>query len=224
VASDVSNHYRGARGEAYFAQQNLSGDLGGKLKARLFPLVKKSDAVLDFGCGGGWLLKNLEAQTRIGVDPNAAAREQCLRNGIEAYASISDVPSEYVFDCALSNHALEHVADPIAALKALRSRLKPGGRVYIVVPIDDWRVQRRVDLRNRDRHLHTWTPLLLGNTLDEAGFEDISVEVMTTAWPPRFEFFHRVLPSPLFDALCWVSSAVLKRRQLRAMAANPPTG
>ena len=50
-----------------------------------------------------------------------------------------------VADVIVSNHALEHIEAPIDALRQLRPKVKPDGKLVLVLPIDDWRSQRRWD-------------------------------------------------------------------------------
>jgi SAM-dependent methyltransferase len=219
----VSERYQGPRGEDYFARQNadIAVANGGPLSARPFlPFVSTTADVLDFGCGGGWLLKNLPTSgKRIGVEPNLHAHAQCRANGVNVYDALPEVPG--TFDVVISNHCLEHVPFPIAALREVRQKMKPNGRLVLVLPLDDWRArrQRAFSLDDRDNHLHTWTPRLIGNTLEEAGFTPIEVRIMTHAWPPRYaaQLFSK-LPLVVFDWVCYLTAVALKRHQILAVA------
>ena len=103
------------------------GKIGGILNKFKFNYVVKPDlAVLDFGCGGGYLLSTYDCAKKVGVELNPHARTVAAEFGIETYASIHEVPSEYV-DVIISNHAMEHVENPLEILKQLFRVLKPGG-------------------------------------------------------------------------------------------------
>jgi SAM-dependent methyltransferase len=220
----LSKFYQGDLGTAYFAYQNRSADSGGALNAEKFrELIDSAHSVLDFGCGGGWLLKHLAAARCVGIEPNLAAQQQCRANGIEVYASVDQLPA-LLFDRIISHHALEHVPYPIEALRQLGERLAADGRLILVLPIDDWRTERDHTGRDKDHHLHTWTPRLIANTLVDAGLEPVEVRIVTHAWPPRWEMWDRLLPRPMFHALCWLWSIALRRRQLLAIAAHAAGG
>lgn len=83
-SSSVSGHYD----EKYFAWQREVGEFGGKANSfKYLKTVKPTDVVIDFGCGGGFLLKNLECARRIGLEPNASASGQIAANGVEHFLS-----------------------------------------------------------------------------------------------------------------------------------------
>jgi SAM-dependent methyltransferase len=220
VAIDASSeHYRGSRGARYFARQSQNGHIKGRIEARKFrSYVKGGDVVLDFGCGGGYVLSSLNCARRLGVEVNPAARAEAVKHGIECYESLLEIPDNCI-DVAISNHALEHVIHPIAILKEFRRKLKEDGTLILCLPIDDWRVERHFDPSDMNHHLHTWTPLLLGNSLCEAGFhaEKFSVSVLTHAWFPGTARVFDRMPKRLFDLLCVFYSIVVKRRQLFAV-------
>lgn len=113
-----------------------------------------------------------------------------------------------VADVVVTDHALEHVPFPIGALRELRSKIKPGGILSLVVPIDNWRHHKRFDPNDVNHHLHTWTPQLMGNSLVEAGYEILSIWARILAWPGnRTVATYGRLPYWMFRAICSVYGA-----------------
>src|SRR5882724_6180570 len=89
----ASLFYSGDAGREYFLRQNEAGALHGRLNAWKFSEWTSAEkSVLDFGCGGGWLLKELVGARKVGVDMNPAARMVCAENGIEAIEWIGALP------------------------------------------------------------------------------------------------------------------------------------
>lgn len=214
----ASEHYQGERGQTYFSAQNLLAEQEAAVTIWKFqPSIKATDRVLDFGCAGGWILRNLDCAERVGVELNPEAHPFCRQNGVKVYSGLQEV-EEAEFDVAISHHCLEHVPYPIEALKKLNSLLHDEGLLILVVPIDDWRVEHDYTGADVDHHLHTWTPRLIANTLVEAGFRVESAEILTHALFPGWQKLRRILPRPVFDALCRLMAIVKKRRQLRAIA------
>ncbi|MCX8036385.1 MAG: class I SAM-dependent methyltransferase [Candidatus Sumerlaeia bacterium] len=214
-----SGRYCGERGAAYYAFQSARAKVTAQRNLRRFqPLIAPTDDLLEFGCGGGELLSLLSAGSKVGVDINETALADARRKGLEVYPSLDAIPAGLRFDVVLSNHCLEHVPYPIGALRALRERLRPGGRLILCVPIDDWRIQRRYDPLDINHHLHTWTPLLLGHTLTEAGFEVGPMRILTATWPRRLARFERFLPQRLWDSLSFLAGVIRKQRSILAIA------
>jgi SAM-dependent methyltransferase len=215
----ASAHYEGKQGEIYFARQNIKAHIGGKIEARKFAgFIREQDSVLDFGCGGGFTLRNIPCLRRAGVEINPSAQAVAAANGLECFGDLAEIPDN-AFDVVFSNHSLEHVPNPILALKEMRRVLKPGGKLLLVLPIDDWRRQKTFRPGDVDHHLFTWTPQLLGNCLVEAGFDPrhLSPRVLTHAWFPGCRRVFAVFPRPVFDALAYVWSVVTRQRQAMAV-------
>lgn len=214
----VSPHYLGERGAHYCEQYSVYAPVMAAVTARQFrPFIASTDTVMDFGCASGEVLMAIPCARRIGVEVNPAFLSRARDNGIEAYASLADVPLSSV-DVVISGHALEHCLRPLDELLGIARTLRDGGRFVLVLPLDDWRVQRRFDSRDLNHHLYAWTPLLLGNLVSEAGFEVERVRVLTYAWPPRGAHqLWSLLPHWLFDGLCMICSVLLRRRQLMAV-------
>ena len=216
-----SEHYVGTAGERYFAGQKVGGELSAQWNLGYWlPYLAPSDTVLDFGCGGGYLLATLPASQKTGVEINPAARQEVQRQGIEVYPTLDDIPEGQTFSCILSSHALEHVPVPIQALKAMRQRLQPNGRLLLLLPLDDWRAASHRQFRqgNPHFHLYNWTPQNLGNLLTEAGYIPLEVKIITDAMPP-LGLARRIQKVPwLRVPLGQLSGYILKRRQLWARA------
>jgi SAM-dependent methyltransferase len=217
-AYGASDHYDAA----YFAWQNQHIDVKTRIKvARFAPYVRPTDTVLDFGCAGGGLLAALPGARKIGVEINDVARQAAERDhGLEVYKTLDEVADATV-DVIVSNHTLEHLAAPFEALRQLRPKLKPNGRLVLVLPIDDWRAQRRYDPSDINRHLYTWTPLNLGHLLNEAGYRPQEIRIIHRTLMRGFDKFAR-LPRPAFEAISWLYSQLRHRHELLATARPAP--
>jgi SAM-dependent methyltransferase len=94
--------------------------------------------LLDIGCGAGNLLLDAQAlglKVRgVELDDSAAnaARERGLICDGGGIASLADLDEE--FDVIRLSDVLEHLADPVEALKAVAKRLSSRGVVIISVP------------------------------------------------------------------------------------------
>jgi SAM-dependent methyltransferase len=217
----VGSHYRGELGARYFGWQGSGGELEARIELAKFEAeVGPGDSVVDFGCGGGWLLELLPAARRTGIEPNPLARGEGERRGLRIVESATDL-EDSTADVVISNHALEHTLAPWAELRELARILRPGGRLLLWLPIDDWRRQRRPSATDRNHHLYTWTPQLLANLLTEAGLEVRECRVVAHAWPRYHRALFRLLPRWAFDALARAWARLVLRRQVHAVAVKP---
>ena len=220
AAESVGKHYRGELGEEYFGWQGSGADVNAAIESTKFaPHVSAGDTVVDFGCGAGALLATLPIGERVGVEPNPPARRAGEARGIRVVASTREL-EDAMADVVISNHALEHTLAPLDELRELLRVLKPGGRLVLWLPLDDWRTQRRPG-EDVNHHLYTWTPLLLRNLLDEAGFEVRECRVVTHAWPRFHHVLFKALPRRAFDVLARGWSVLRRRRQVMALAERP---
>jgi len=218
-ACGVIDHYLGAKGEDYFAWQKADGLVDVRYNLHIWRRhVIPTDDVLDFGCGGGFLLKALDARRKVGVEVNPTARRQAVELGVETFDNVRDVPG--VFDKVISSHALEHVPHPRQALVDLKAKLRgPDSWLVLLLPLDDWRnvSNRRYRPDDVSMHLHAWTPQSLGNLLASCGYAVHEVSMIRHAWPPGRHWLWRIHPRA-FHAAAWMWSIARKQRQLFAVA------
>jgi SAM-dependent methyltransferase len=221
-AVPVSARYQGADGVHYASTVQRYRAAEGLLNREKYRRYTRRDAtVLDFGCASGSTLAALDAARRIGIEVNPITRAEAARAGIEVHESLLTVPDASV-DLAITNHALEHVLAPFDALVGLRRVLRADGRLVVCVPADDWRNARRWAPGDPNHHLFAWTPLTLGNLLEEAGFLPESVTMRHRAWPRYYLRLHRMLPRPLWEGLCLLWAYVFRRREIIAVAVPAP--
>lgn len=77
------------------------------------------------------------------------------------------------FDAAVSFNVIEHIEDDVAAFRAIRNRLTPGGRLGVLVPGGGQLLYGTLDAM--DLHYRRYTPALLRERLEQAGFELTSI-------------------------------------------------
>jgi SAM-dependent methyltransferase len=91
--------------------------------------------VIDFGAGSGTFAVPCTAAGLdvTAVEPDEGLRALLGRNGIRAVAAVETLPDES-FEYAYTLNVLEHIPDDVAALRALRTKLVAGGRLFVYVP------------------------------------------------------------------------------------------
>lgn len=166
--------------------------------AYLLPHLKPGQSVLDVGCGPGTITADLAARVAPGpvtaVDQVAdvlgvartEARQRNLSNVSFGTADVHDLDfADGTFDVVHAHQVLQHVADPVRALREMRRVCAPGGIVavrdadyagfiwYPQLPaLELWReLYQRVARANRGepdagRRLLSWA--------QQAGFDDIT--------------------------------------------------
>lgn len=94
--------------------------------------------ILDYGCGNGAtarLLSTMGAKLTA-VDANAEAERNFENTKIEFLNTEDEarIWHDCEFDIVILQDVLEHLIEPDATLKKIRTALKPGGLIYISAP------------------------------------------------------------------------------------------
>jgi len=203
---------------SYFEWQCPGGELSAILDRWKFePFVGETDTVLDFGCGGGFLLAALPCGQRFGIEVNPSARQKASAL-FNAHAEIQDLPDNLRFDVIISHHALEHVDRPLDVIQELASRLKATGKLVFVVPSESWHAQKHYNQNDINQHLYTWTPQTLGNLFSHAGLHVKRVDLLCHTWLPFTGTVYRWIPRRLYHGLCQFWALVSGTRQIRIVA------
>jgi SAM-dependent methyltransferase len=97
-----------------------------------------------------------------------------LRDGGDAM-SLPDGQFDYVF----SSHCLEHLVNPVTALEHWKTRLKPGGVLFLYLPHPDMTYWRPQTCR---KHLHQWWPKDMAALVSDLGFKNVIHSERDIAW------------------------------------------
>lgn len=147
-------------------------------------------AVLDVGCGAGELLEDFARRgwETYGIDPSAAAVAAAGRRGAKTHqGTLKDQPWEVgTFDLIVFQHSLEHIVDPVDAVRRACGLLAKGGLLVVAVP--NWSCwQRRFLFRNRwfaldlPRHQQHFSPVALTRLADLLDLDLRAVGTNSTA-------------------------------------------
>ena len=166
--------------------------------AYLLPHLRPGMSLLDIGCGPGTITIDLGrrvAPGRVtGIDASGAvldrARTEAVSAGVDVTFAVGDVYTldlpDHTFDVVHAHQVLQHLPDPVAALREMRRLCSPGGMVaardadyhgmfwYPRLPeLDDWMALYQQVARGNSaepdaaRHLLAWA--------HAAGFDDVAV-------------------------------------------------
>lgn len=143
--------------------------------------------MLEFGCASGGFLAKMRARgwSVEGVDISPMATALAREHGLMVHTGTLDsLPVEAgPFDLVVGWMALEHLPDPVEALRLLHSRTRPGGWLVISVPnaaAFEFRMFGRYWYAlHLPAHLFHFTPSTMTKLLEVAG------------WRPHGVFHHR---------------------------------
>jgi SAM-dependent methyltransferase len=93
-------------------------------------------AIVDLGCGTGWLGDHFARYTGVESSPDAVEAGRARgRNLVLADLQSPPLPfPDAAFDAAVLKDVLEHVRDPVAVVREVRRLVRPGGRVFASSP------------------------------------------------------------------------------------------
>ena len=143
--------------------------------------------VLDVGAGNGAAVRGLQASgiDAVGIEPDSAAVEAAHEGGASTVAqgTLDENPfAGESFDVVRMYQVLEHVPDPVDAVRSAASLLAPDGRLLIGVP-NFGSLGRRLFSGSWDglelpRHLHHFTRSSLSTVLRRGGLEPVQIHTV----------------------------------------------
>lgn len=144
------------------------------------------ESVFEIGYGSGALLRRFaDAEAAIGgVDPDqlgVGVDPEVVRRGSLWHGTMEDVPDgAFRADLVYGVHVIEHVADPMRAIRKASTLLKDGGRLVLLTPAaDSWGLSTFGSawwMLEDPTHVRFFTRASLGEAARRAGFANIRVD------------------------------------------------
>jgi ubiquinone/menaquinone biosynthesis C-methylase UbiE len=147
----------------------------------------KNEKVLEFGCGLGqniFLIKN-----SVGYDVSDFAVNFCKNKGIIATKNLDEL-KDNSFDIVFSCHVLEHLENPQESIKLMTKKLKKGGKLIIIIPVEKTRKHSlKID---ENQHVYCWTFQTINNLLIKSGLKPIENKYFRGSGYKKLLLFSRI--------------------------------
>jgi SAM-dependent methyltransferase len=198
LAGSTADATRALYGDQYFEDYSPQGAYDELVEHRrhdaevraelLRAAVPPPARLLELGCASGHFLAAAVARgyaaegIEPGADQAAAARE---RAGVPVFAgTLADAAlEEGAFDVVCGWHVLEHIPQPVDALRDLRRALRPGGALLLEVPNAESLAARHAGRRwlhlDLPHHVAQFGPRSLRAALQAAGFADVRTRTVS---------------------------------------------
>lgn len=191
---------------------------------KMLSMVPPGSRILEIGCANGRftsvLVENGCRVVGVELDPGAASDaakfcEQVIVGNLEDPTVQRQIPDG--FDLLLFGDVLEHLAEPWNVLRALRSRLKPGGCIVVSIPnVAHWDVRiglltGKFDYQDQgvldSTHLRFFTRRTVWEMLDQTGYRVVSAERVTRlpSWVYKIRLVRRYAPKLILPLLVRVA-------------------
>ena len=192
--------------QKYFDWYKKIGKFGGIFNKKNFlPYINKKDVVLDFGCGGGYLLNSIDCKVKHGVEINPIAIKQAKANKIRIFKNSKKLKKNY-YNKIISNNTLQHCDDPKKEIKLLYNALKKNGLIIIVTGCSSRNL--KYIPKDINYQMYSWSPMNLGNFLDNSDFKVILSKKIMSKWPPYYSFFYSTFGMWIFKLICKICSVL----------------
>ena len=99
--------------------------------ARVSALIAPGEKVLDVGCGTARFARHVEHAVYVGLEQHVATTSADVRS--ETVAQHATVHPD-AYDAVCSFHVAEHTSEPASFVGDMVRCLRPGGRLFLVVP------------------------------------------------------------------------------------------
>ncbi|MBN8809434.1 MAG: class I SAM-dependent methyltransferase [Sphingomonas sp.] len=146
--------------------------------------LPKDARILEIGCGTGHnlpMLQQFGEVDAIEIDPAARAIASARLGKPVGDAPLPALPgiTRGAYDMIAVLDVVEHIDDDVAALRAMKDCLKPGGKILIAVPAHQWMWSAH-DVVNH--HHRRYSKATLKAAIDAAGLS-----------PTKFGYFNSLL-------------------------------
>jgi 2-polyprenyl-3-methyl-5-hydroxy-6-metoxy-1,4-benzoquinol methylase len=189
---DILALYAKSEDEEY-SEESSSRSINAHLSLNTLLQWVPGGRLLDVGCSTGYFLNAARVHYDVqGIEPSRQAaryaRETLKLNVLEG--GLDDAPvTPGSFNAVTMNDVIEHLTDPLAALKRIHELLAPNGIFYLVTPNVGSLTARLLGRRwwgLRPAHIYYFSGPTLKAMLEKAGFEVVLSRSYGRAFSGRY--------------------------------------
>ena len=186
----------------------------------LDPLDPHSVLEIGPGLGGGWIKRFSSDPSRSlqCVEISALVSERLNAAGIPTFnGRIEDFHTDLRFDLVIAVEVIEHVADPVSFVTAIRDVLAPGGHLLLSTGNSRSITAKRAGLDwyylDPPAHLSYFTDRNIAQLLQQAGFDEVKVRRYGFRWVELAMKYGVTAALPLVHALNYPSGMLVIARK-----------
>lgn len=146
---------------------------------KIYQAPQQNSTLLDFGCGSNNFLDKAKklGWNGIGIDFSDHVISQVRNSGYKCFLMSDNVWDEIEdesLDFVRMSHVLEHLYQPKEILSKIKEKLKPKGKIHIIVPNPlgiSAKLFRSYWYALEPRHIMLFSPKVLCNLLKQVGFQ-----------------------------------------------------
>jgi len=158
------------------------------------PVGDSKIKVLDFGCGwGNWLsnLENINIVEAYGYDINQFKVDHVKKRGLYASTDYQEIFEQGPFDIIVCNDVIEHVDQPIKIVSEISSLMKDGSVLHAAVPrFTKKDIKKSVRLMEKGKrlkafhlgHINYLTPQSFEKIMRDYDLRPINAQTLTLPW------------------------------------------
>ena len=125
------------------------------------------DTVIDFGGRIGEKTRKIKNVTVVEIAEDS--RRYMKEHGIRHTADIEAFKNGSV-DLIFASHVLEHLSDPYEYLIKFKNKLKKGGKLILILPVEDHR-ERGPEYYDENGHMYCWNIKTINTLLRHVGLK-----------------------------------------------------
>jgi len=181
--------------------------------------INSTDSVLNFWCGGGYLLDALACGDKFGIDASAKYRDHAQSTfGFRVAPNFDGFNN---LDVVISSHSLARMPHPLQTLNDAYKSLRDGGTLVLLVPC--YSRKNKFTEFNFEQHLYSWSPNDIGNLVRRAGFTILAVERICHRIPPKGSLLLKYFGERAFHLMCGAYGWLFANQtQIRVVALKMP--
>ena len=190
----MKNNYN----KKYFEFQKSTGQFVGIIFRDFYNKhIKGNMKVVDFGCGGGYLLENIECKYKIGIEINKTLHNDIKAKGIMPYESLCSIKDDDI-DVFIMHSVIGHLKNPLEVVNQISKKLKEKGIVIVYLPHDNHDFDLIDDINNI---YFSFSKRNIRNVFNSNNFKLVYHKHYKSSWPPFYSKIFQIFGKRIFNFL-----------------------